>query len=517
MSSRPGVRERGALAIVLHTHMPYVEGFGTWPFGEEWLWEAMAGCYLPLLDLLDSYEPPVTLSLTPVLADQLGAKGLADRFGRFIEETRSFTHAEDAEGLRAGGHDGLAAELERAWSEDYEHARRRFGERDGDLIAAFARHVAWTSSATHAVLPLLATDVGVRVQVESGIASHLERFGGACVRAGRAGEDVRDGGDVRDGVAGRAGGVAGSRGWQGGFWLPECAYSPDLEPLLARAGVMGTCVELTGRDGLGSRAHLRPLVSDSGMVLYPIDRATVALVWSDGGYPADGLYRDYHRHTVHHHNPWRNDGEAYDREVARARAGAHAADFVARTRERLLRDGKGQPGGGLVVCALDTELLGHWWYEGLVWLRAVIEESANQGLELVCLDEAPGRFEPAPAAADAGLGVTSWGEGGDLSTWSGPAVADLAFATRAAELRTVAAATRGAAGRAAVRELLALQASDWAFMVSRGLAVPYARERFEGHRAALERALADGPAASEAGLRELAQHADPRVLLGPAG
>ena len=41
------------LAIVLHTHMPYVEGFGTWPFGEEWLWEAIATSYLPLLDLLD--------------------------------------------------------------------------------------------------------------------------------------------------------------------------------------------------------------------------------------------------------------------------------------------------------------------------------------------------------------------------------------------------------------------------------------------------------------------------------
>ena len=42
----------GELALVLHTHMPYVEGFGTWPFGEEWLWEAVAGSYLPLLDVL---------------------------------------------------------------------------------------------------------------------------------------------------------------------------------------------------------------------------------------------------------------------------------------------------------------------------------------------------------------------------------------------------------------------------------------------------------------------------------
>ena len=60
-----------ALAIVLHTHMPYVEGFGTWPFGEEWLWEAMATCYLPLLDVLEG--APVTVSLTPVLSDQLAA------------------------------------------------------------------------------------------------------------------------------------------------------------------------------------------------------------------------------------------------------------------------------------------------------------------------------------------------------------------------------------------------------------------------------------------------------------
>ncbi len=62
-------------------------------------------------------------------------------------------------------------------------------------------------------------------------------------------------------------------------------------------------------------------------------------------------------------------------------------------------------------------------------------------------------------------------------------MADIAFETRAAELRTVAAG-RGA-GEAAVSELLALQASDWAFMVSRDLAAPYARERFEGHRDAL--------------------------------
>ena len=41
--SEPG--RVGDLAIVLHSHMPYVEGFGTYPFGEEWLFDAV----LPLL------------------------------------------------------------------------------------------------------------------------------------------------------------------------------------------------------------------------------------------------------------------------------------------------------------------------------------------------------------------------------------------------------------------------------------------------------------------------------------
>ena len=40
----------GDLAIVLHCHMPYVEGFGTYPFGEEWLFDAVCRSYLPVLD-----------------------------------------------------------------------------------------------------------------------------------------------------------------------------------------------------------------------------------------------------------------------------------------------------------------------------------------------------------------------------------------------------------------------------------------------------------------------------------
>ncbi len=471
--------DRGALAIVLHTHMPYVEGFGTWPFGEEWLWEAMAGCYLPLLDLLEA-GAPLSLSLSPVLCDQLEAPGVKERFGAFVGEVRRYTHEEDAKGLRAGGHEDLACEVERSWG-DYGRALDRFARCGGDLLGALAPYAQWTCSATHAVLPLLATDAGVLAQVQTGIEAHRARFG--------------------------------AEGWRGGFWLPECAYAPWLTPALADAGVHATCVELTNRFGLGAREHLRPLAGEDGVTLVPIDRATIELVWSDGGYPANDVYRDYHHHTIHHHTPWGNGGEAYNHAQAVALAKQHAADFVARTRERLRRDGAGLPGGGLAVCALDTELLGHWWYEGITWLAAVVEECSRQDLELVRLDDALERLERAPLAIGEGYEASSWGKNGDLSTWSGPAVAELAFATRAAELRVVAAGA--AAGPAAVRELLALQASDWAFMLSRGLAMPYARERFDGHRAALAQALADGPDASEDGLRNLAAHTDPTVLLVP--
>ena len=66
------VRSAGDLAIVLHSHMPYVEGFGTYPFGEEWLFDAWARSHLPVLEVAEG----LTMTITPVLADQLEAEGV---------------------------------------------------------------------------------------------------------------------------------------------------------------------------------------------------------------------------------------------------------------------------------------------------------------------------------------------------------------------------------------------------------------------------------------------------------
>jgi len=353
-----GRSHRGELALVLHTHMPYVEGYGTWPFGEEWLWEAVATCYLPLLDLLDAHggSAPLTLSLTPVLCDQLAAPGVHERLVRFLREVRRETHALDVEGCRSSGHERWAQELERA-AGDYERALARAERLGGDLLAGFVPHASWTSSATHAVLPLVATEAGVRLQLERGIASHRARFDGP-------------------------------HEWRGGFWLPECAHAPWLDPLLEEAGVHATCVDLTDVLGRGRPAQLTPVATDDGPLLVPIDRATIELVWSERGYPSHPVYRDYHAFTVHHHRVWRNDGGTYDHAAALAQARADAADFVARAIARLDEGSRALGRPAIAVCALDTELLGHWWYEGIAWLCAVLEEAERQGLALASLDDA---------------------------------------------------------------------------------------------------------------------------------
>ena len=474
MAARPA--SEGELAIVLHSHMPYIEGFGTWPFGEEWLWEAIATSYLPLLDILESDRGgALTLSLTPVLCDQLEAPGALERCAEFLAGIRVESHRRD---IASAEEPGVVAALEHSAAR-YEWARERLsavqsdGAGAGGLLAALGRHATWTSSATHAVLPLLATDAGVRLQLRTGVDAHRARFGAD---------------------------------WGGGLWLPECAHAPWLDARLEAAGVRTVCVDLT--DVLGPDDHLRPLRSPAGPLLAPIHRATIELVWSRDGYPRDGRYRNYHAFTPHRHRAWSNDGAPYDPARAAAAAREHAADFVMRVRERVA-------GGGLCVVAVDTELIGDWWHEGPLWLAAVLEEAAAQGLPIARLDDALTRHAPSAAAAPPDLPVTSWGTPRDLTTWSAPPVAGMAWSARDAELRTVAAARRSNGGpdARAVRELLALQSSDWAFLVSQNLAEPYGRERAAHHRAALDAALAAAPGSGDPRVRNLAPYVTPAALL----
>ncbi|HEV2075517.1 MAG TPA: hypothetical protein VGR10_04715, partial [Thermoleophilaceae bacterium] len=267
----PAAGDRGVLCIVLHAHMPYVEGFGTWPFGEEWLWEAVATSYLPLLELLPGR--PVTVGLTPVLCDQLEllVGETADRLRTFPREVGVEAHEEDARGLERSGQGPAAAELRRA-AGDYTAADQALEALGGDLVGAFGRLASdgpaelWAGPATHPVLPLLATDAGRRLQLASGVGGHERRFGG----------------------------------FEGGVWLPECAFEPGLEGELSDFGIRAFCVDQTDALGLGSLENLEPVATAGGPVAVPVDWLTVARVWDrERGYPAADAYRDTHRRTTH--------------------------------------------------------------------------------------------------------------------------------------------------------------------------------------------------------------------------
>ena len=473
----------GSLCLLLHSHMPYVEGFGTWPFGEEWLFEAVASSYVPLLEVLG--DAPVTVTVTPVLADQLEAMrdgDARDRFRAFLRELRALIHTEDANELDASGQTELAAEVRRA-AADYERADAFFERNGGDLIGAFARlerAELWTSCATHAVLPLLATQAGAALQIAAGIDSHAARFGR----------------------------------WCGGFWLPECAYRPGLEGDLAERAVRVVCVDQTDRFGIGGLDNLEPVRMPAGMVGVAIDWHTIALVWDlQRGYPTAQVYRDYHRRTRYDLKPWNLAGEPYRHDDALAQARAHARDFVAKVGARLdaYAEERGRP--GLVCCALDTELLGHWWYEGPAWLEAVLEEAGAAGVQLRTIADALTGCEP----VERPLAESTWGTPKTLRTWDSPAVADIAFAQRRGELAVVAAATRlGRSPRLerAARELLALQSSDWAFQATHDQAGLYPLERVERHAAELHAAL-DDAAEPEPRLRNLQPQLDLSPLVVP--
>ena len=128
-------------------------------------------------------------------------------------------------------------------------------------------------------------------------------------------------------------------------------------------------------------AQLRPLRTGAGPLLVPVDRAIIDLAWHTSGYPSRGAYRDTRRYTEYRHTPWAVDGAPYDPARAAAQVRADAEHFVSRVARRIER-------GGVCVCAFDTELLGHFWHEGVDWLAAVIEACDAAGVPLGRLDEA---------------------------------------------------------------------------------------------------------------------------------
>ena len=463
----------GDLAIVLHSHMPYVEGFGTYPFGEEWLFDATIRSYLPVLEVAER----LTMTVTPVLSDQLEAPGMHERLRRFLVDWRIGAAEADAAQVPVECRDACEAERAR-----YTHALELLDRQGGDPLRAFqdaaaeSRIVLAASSATHAVLPLLATREGLRLQLDAGIRSHRRRFG-----------------------------------WNGGLWLPECAYLSGLEWRLAEHGVRWFCVDQSAHGE--SLDALAPISTEAGPVALPIDWEAIQWLWSLEGYPSDPAHAQFAGKSLRGVRIWKVGGGGYEPVAAAAAARRQASEFLAATAARLRAYAESRGRRGLLVFAIDTELLGHWWSEGVVWLREVLSAAAGAGVRLLTVPEALAEHAP----VERSLAASTWGEDKDLSTWDSPAVADLAWGTRRLELRLLRALSGGLRGDAALRaarELLGAQASDWAFLDKRGQAGDYAYQRAVSHAEAALEAI-DSPAIVDPRLRSLAPDLSLSPLLQP--
>jgi 1,4-alpha-glucan branching enzyme len=464
----------GDLAIVLHSHMPYVEGFGTYPFGEEWLFDAVIRSYLPLLEVARD----VTMTVTPVLADQLEDEGVRRRLRDFLVEWRVGAAEQDLSEVPPECRIACEKELAR-----YRHALALLDEAGGDPLrpfrdaAAEGRVALAASAATHAVLPLLATRQGLRLQIDAGVRSHRRRFG-----------------------------------WDGGFWLPECAFAPALEWRLAEHGVRWFCVDQSAHaEPLDA---LAPIATEAGPVAMPIDWEAVSWLRSLDGYPSDPAYAQFAGKSLRGIRIWKVGGGAYDPGAAEAAAGRQATEFLEAAAERLRRYRSERGRRGLLVFAIDTELLGHWWSEGALWLREVVARSAAAGVRMVTVPQALEEHRPEPRP----LAGSTWGEGKDLRTWTAPKVADLAWASRRLELRLLDALGEGlppAASARAARELLAVQASDWAFLDGRGQAGDYAYQRATDHAQAALEAIDSRSSSTDPRMRSLAPDLSLAPLLEP--
>jgi 1,4-alpha-glucan branching enzyme len=495
--------EVGSFALVLHTHLPWVAHHGTWPVGEEWLHQAFTGSWRRVIGVLDSLAEQgvrevATLGVTPVTAAMLD-----DPY--CLAELHSWAGRWQlrAEGLGTG-------------SDWQEFARWERAEATACLADLEAR---WLRGGLSSVLrPLLDSRV---IELLSGPATHpfqpllTDRFAAAQLRTGLDDAQLR----------------FGRR--PAGIWAPECGYAPGMAEFYAGAGVARFVVDgpaVGGRTGAGFR------LGSSGVACFARDLAVSERVWASGrGYPAGPDYRDFH--TFDHASGFRAsrvtalDVPAADKArwrpgPAMAAARRDAADFVAVivARLRQLHAEQGRP--GLVVTAFDTELFGHWWYEGPQFLASLLRLLPEAGVTLTTLAGAErdglvtGRIE---------LGPSSWGAGKDWRVWDNERVAGLATdsahvqkrltelvdAANGAALRSGYAPVRNPALDQLAREAMLLTSSDWAFMVTRDSAAGYARDRAAGHA----KAFADLAATVEHGdvRAATAEAARLRRLDGPFG
>jgi 1,4-alpha-glucan branching enzyme len=518
----------GFLTFTLHAHLPYVVNHGTWPHGMEWLHEAAAETYLPLLRVLGRLEKDgiglqCNLNLSPVLMEQLAHPVFIAEFPKYV--TRKIVSAREDEAFFTQSGEAHFAETARFWVRFFQQALEDFEALDGSIIEGFKHfHQAGlieiiTCGATHGYLPLLGTDESVRAQVRTAVETHKKHIG----------EHPK------------------------GIWVPECGYRPagiwsypvpnadgtPTPPAYDRIGVEQALSE-SSLDYFFVDTHLveeseripspyellngevpkdpkvlemthheyrslyQPYYVDGpydkryATTIFPRDPRTGIQVWSgDTGYPGDGNYVDFHKKRwPGGHRYWRvtgpkvdmGDKEPYYPYEAAEKVKGHASHFVHLVYEAL-KSGLHDEIPPILCSPFDAELFGHWWFEGPLWLEAIARTLHDYpiGIELTSCSK---YLEKYPRAGFIAMHEGSWGAEGTNQVWMNPETSWTYTHIYPAELWTRDVCTAGKwrdtdLGTRIVkqmcRELLLLESSDWQFLITTGAARDYAELRFLTH------------------------------------
>jgi 1,4-alpha-glucan branching enzyme len=508
----------GSFTFVLHSHIPYVRKAGRWPHGEEMLHEVMAESYVPLLNALydlkaEGIEPRLTIGLTPILLEQIGDPDVQNHFEMYLEERMALVEADIAR--FENSRDGRFGFLARWYRDWYANVLASFRDKfKRDLVGAFRELKnagnldILTCAATHGYLPLFERDSTLYGQLKTGIESSRRFLGQNPF----------------------------------GIWLPECGYrpayardsqyKPGIEEFLAdlNLGFFFTDTHvITGGQKIGkvagdvagpygkfplrkivvrkddrpesaTRTTMRPYyVQASGVAVFGRDENTGLQVWSAAhGYPGDYVYREFHRKDANSGlQYWRitaantdlGQKALYDPQPAFNQVNVHADHFVGIAMQLVKNYYNQTKKQSIIVSAYDTELFGHWWFEGVEWLKQVMRRfAASPDVELTTACSYLESHLPDEVIA---LPESSWGKGGDHSTWLNPETEWIWDLIHSSERMMESLVTKfpNATGELltvlnqCARELVLLESSDWPFLISTGQAKEYASSRFQQHLA----------------------------------
>ena len=464
-------------------------------FEENWLFEAVTESYLPLVQsmrrLLEKGVPgKLNLSVSPPLIEMLRDESLISKISGHLQR-----QLELAEKEVARFKDGPQAHLARFYLDRQRALIDTWENRIGrDLLKEFkALEVAGklnllTCVGTHPFLPAYQSDpASIRMHLAATVSCFEQAFG----RRPK------------------------------GVWLPECGYFPGLERYLAEFGLKYFFLETHGillASPPPKYGVFTPLLTPSGLYCMGREQASSMEVWSRRtGYPGHPEYREFFKDIARERERsylgeyffsgdtpidsgfkyYRITGseqkEFYRPWNAMRLVQDHARLFVA-NREATLSDIIPKMGGNKValLCPYDAELFGHWWFEGPLFLEALLERAAASsildftGADDVMVSSAdPDAHEPA---------FSSWGEGGFASVWINPETEKyypLSYRIRARidSLKRTSSKVNDAEVAALMqrfvhqmeRELMLFQSSDWAFMIHNHSTEEYAKHRLESH------------------------------------